>query len=365
MFSAVSAVCLALTLMVSQPGAKKPGVDAAREKWEAVVKAIKADDQASFEKGLAAHRVFVPHVAREAWSSVGGSDLCEDWSGTVLELDEDWAVVRYATEETNIAPPPRGTKVAVKIVGLADLKGEIKPELYEAVRAIHRSPGAAGEFDPVNLIRAVNTLQAVGEEKALAALEAYHRLCGTPCRTWHRLDRERIYWIARLLYVARDPGQTIRGPRLGEPVVEVAKGHEIGAFFPLVVHLDVPFHVNPAYAGSGAAPEDPMEYVRYCKRVGRFRDAPLKPSPDPIAAAQRLLDSGRLEGLGRGAKMVTGMIQRQALNAAGNVIGDPAKWSERGRCTEAEWEAVLQASRNARPRWDAEVGDFVAEKPVR
>jgi hypothetical protein len=253
------------------------------------------------------------------------------------------------------------------VVGLPDHRAQIEADLYEAVRAIERSPTLFWEFDPVNLIRAVNTLQAMSETRAVDALKAYNTLCESdPRPLWPVFEAERIFWITRLLYVPKDPASSLRPPILGMPAVRVAAGSDLNAVFPLVLQDDVPFRLNSGYTLFGVA-ELPLAYLEYCRSAGKFRDAPLRPSSDPIAAATKFLESGRLAGLlAEPTEFFARFkedIHGQALSAAGNFIGNPRQWAKKDwmiDCSEADWAQVSEKARIAGAVWSETACDFVA-----
>ncbi len=325
------------------------------EKWQAKIMDFQGLSDSAFRaaiRSMARPR----HVCGEI-QSVGGSVYRASWSGSALQLDEDWWIVREAAEPTNVGPPPAGVPVKLSVVGIEDLRKEIDPTLYEAVRVIHRSPGFLTAFDPVNLIRAVNFLHMMGEAKAVSALQEYVRLClAHPDLVWHQLDSERVILLARLLWEAPDKGAALRPPMLGAPSISVMRGTVSEALFPLALGDDVPFLINGGYR-LGGVPEDAMSYVRYCRANGVFRKRPMAPGNDPVAAgtgviAVAVADLDPRFNPAWQRNHVEELVRVQAIRATGapgmEIVSDD------------DWRTATVASGGL--RWNAARQDFVEGK---
>jgi hypothetical protein len=382
--SLAASACLAASISNEAP----PRSDAAAAKLAWQTKFALIDRDAPSDQFLAqADRLigFVPHVAQGWQSSVGGSLGCEGWSGRFVELDEHWTLVREAKSTTAGVPtivtlPAPESPSAVRLVGISDLRASIDPPVYETLLDIHRSPVVFGEFDPVNLIRAVNRLQSMGEAKAVEALKAYDKLCmDNPCKVWHHLDSERIVWITRLLWVPKTAtSPQMRPPRLGAPLECIDEDSNFQAVYPLVLQDDIPFCAISGYI-LGGLPEDPMCYLESCRAEGQFRAKPLSPTSDPIRAAEDLITSGitahmhswgnppsRLAEFERAN--VAGRIRAEALSAAGNVLGSPRQWTDLQKgddLTEDDWTEITAKAKKLKTLWDPVLADFKAtqEKP--
>ena len=250
----------------------------------------------------------------------------------------------------------------------------VAPELKDAVQAIHNSPALMGEFNPVDLIRAVNKLQALGETKAIEALKAYDALWeNVPAGDWIFWKPEREILVLRLLYVPNDPAKPIPSPGMGLPIVHVKERSDLAALFPLVLQNDVPFRLNAAYALDGV-PTNPFGYLKKCQSVGTFRKAPLKPTSDPLVAATAIID-GRLGGLvqytdprarptpDENIRLRTEDLRGQAVTAAAHAIGDTSKWAEPGlssyACSDRQWKLACEANKRAGTVWSEAAQDFV------
>lgn len=321
-------------------------------KWQAKAAELKGLSESEFRSAVRA--MTRPPHARGEFGSVGGAVYRASWSGCVSQVDEDWWIVREAAEPTNVGPPPAGVTISVSVVGIADLKSKIDPGLYEAVRVIHRSPGiSAFGFDPVNLIRAVNYLQGLGEAKAVAALEEYSRVCETnQGMVWHQLDSERVILIARLLWEAPKGGAAIREPMLGGPVITLTRGSASEALFPLAVRDDVPFLVDWGYALAGHA-EEAMSYVRECRAKGVFRKKPMSPGKDPVSAGEGVIgvvvkDLQATYNTSYQKETVVDQVRRQAVQATGAT--DPESVSD------GDWERAGVGAKGL--KWDGVKGEW-------
>ncbi len=324
--------------------------DPALGKWQAKAVEFKGLGEPDFRSAVRA--LERPAHARGEFSGTGWSIHRDSWSGCTVQVDADWWIVREAAEPTNVGPPPAGVPIKLSVVGIADVKEKIDPGLYEAVRMIHRSPTiAASGFDPVNLIRAVNHLQGLGEAKAVAALQEYARVCGTnQGRVWHKFETDRIILIARLLWEAPEGGAVIRGPMLGGPVINIKRGAATQALFPLAVRDDVPFLINDGYELAGVA-EDAMSYVSRCRENGVFRKKPMSPTKNPVAAgtsasAAVVKDLQPQYNTQYQSETVVEQVRRQAIQAMGATDPDSvsdADWDRAaGRALLLMWDAVKQ-----------------------
>jgi hypothetical protein len=168
------------------------------------------------------------------------------------------------------------TALTAVIYGIAD--EEIDEDLYGAVKAIHNSPRVyGGAFNPLGLIRAVNTLHPLGKERAIDALRAYFQLSRR--RHDHLFDEQRIFLIVRVLFDGEMPRMNIGGPDADET------GWPL---FPITVVDDVPFMVCNGYSLTGKA-EPASSHIDYVEKSCSFRAKPLAPTSSPAVAAAKLL----------------------------------------------------------------------------
>lgn len=346
-------------------------------RWQTTIAALDPRlDAKEFRIAISRLRDSDIHVSRYGTGSVGWSVICGSWAGISVPLDEDWTAVRESAnadasvkpDELSI-PVPENSKMIVRVVGLADVRARVDPAFWESVRIIHRSPKVPDDFDPVNLIRAVNALQAMGEERAFESMRAYYKLCGDAgCQQWLALDRERIIWIARLLYLPREGNPSISRPALGAANVVAAPGSLIDQFFPLALQDDVPFCLVSSFVLNGV-PEDPLDYITRCRKEGQFREVPLRPTADPISAADSLSNTAITNGLKvslfvtRGGDVcldqVRTLVRGQALAAARiKTTAERKNLFEDEPLTEDDWRDAQNEARTSRMVWKTKSNDF-------
>ncbi len=339
-----------------------------RGDWESRIRSLApAPVDAAFVERINRVRGVIPHVQSEADAAAGGSIWCASYSGRWYDLDPSWSLL------LDESPPPGRAAVAgvvprLRVVGLDDLREQVPLGLFEAVIAIHRCARPFASGDPVHLVRAVNTLHALGEQRALQALDAYVRLCdANPCAWEYRLNNERVFPITHLLFVQREGNPEPRGWGLGAfwPVLSDPPG--AWPLRPLHVEADIPFNTALG-AGLEGVPESARERLDYCRERCTLRAQPLAPSANPIDAIESLTSSDRWPSVGTYGPAVVTILRQQAREALGNVVGRD-EFLELGDVTatiarrEAAWKrfAALVASRH--PVWSIERQDFVATSP--
>lgn len=166
-------------------------------------------------------------------------------------------------------------------------------------------------FDGVNLIRAVNALRALEKERALETLEEFVKLTDEP--PYDQGERDIVFWIIHLLFEPSRLQQRVRPPAVnGHIGVELSESPN-WPLAPLDLVDDVPFMVGQG-GGSTGIPEHPSSRIEWARRHCVLRDEPLRPTRDPIAAAEILLNSAKFRKLGDFWGPITERhIQSQAL----------------------------------------------------
>lgn len=211
----------------------------------------------------------------------------------------------------------------------------------------------------VKLIRAANALQQVGQKRALAVLEEY---AGLTSSLDYFEERNIVFWIIRVLF------EPIRmDDRIPHPGIYVAllngddPGYDNWPLIPMAVIDDVPFMVGQQIGGSGR-PEHPSTHIEWARRNGVIRDQPIKPTLDPISAAESLINSQRFKQLNGITlrKPAYNLIRSQsmAMVTGSMEMFDPCSDEE----FEQQWKILLDAAENGRIRWDADREEFVIDK---
>jgi hypothetical protein len=249
---------------------------------------------------------------------------------------------------------------STEVVAFSDLRARIDPAQFDGVTAIQQSPSAQRglEFDPRRLIRAVNSLQALGREKALNALWAYDRLArGLTLeeRAKYQVDEYRILPIVRLLF------ERSTGPfRLGDGDV-AALDSDAWPLFPLALVQDVPFMMVSGYMLAGR-PQRASEHL--AQNLGPLR-APLAPRVTPLEAADELIGSAAWKSLRLGPGnegRKRWQVRRQALRTVGAVFAPRPEETTNDCCvdpTEPQWRATVARAASSGLMWSPELQDFI------
>jgi hypothetical protein len=180
-----------------------------------------------------------------------------------------------------------------------------------------------GEQNPLKLVRAVNALRGLSKEEAISLLRKF------------RSDYRPFCSLMPLVF---RPDETV--PR--------------SATFWIEVQEDIPFHVRAP--GPGFAPgELVVPSVAWAASHGKFQQGLLRPSDDPLGAADRLLD--RLVAAGR---LVDVKLRRhvrwQGWRMVAEVLGS-ASMNEppaRNLTNERTWGRMLSEVAALRIHWNEE-----------
>ena len=153
-------------------------------------------------------------------------------------------------------------------------------ELAALLRLLDATTHEGGR-NPLAYIRIVNTLQPLGKDKALAAIDEYLRVSSEIFS-----DRIPLFLVLRLLFeVPADPGFMPR-MRVGAPSVAEPKDPKFLPRFPWVLLDDVPLNLVNGYMLAGLR-QPVAEHVEYFRKNGKLREHPLRPSNNPL----RVLDN--------------------------------------------------------------------------
>jgi hypothetical protein len=159
-------------------------------------------------------------------------------------------------------------------------------ELRELLRLIDKAPALMGrEYNPLPIIQIVNTLQPLGKEKALAAIDEYLRVASY----FDSEAREGLFLVLRILFdVPEHPGYM---PRIyagaSSPPPDYPK---LIPRFPIVVKADIPLLLIYGYTFAGC-PEPVEAHVDYFRKNGKLKDKPLLPTNDPLSILEQFEQS--------------------------------------------------------------------------
>ena len=185
------------------------------------------------------------------------------------------------------APPPEGMFT--------------EPELRRILEALSDVPGLIGsQYSPRSVIRAVNLLQPLGKERALAAIEEFLRVSAP---FTEGKAREGLFVVLRTLFEV-PTGQTefpyemkstpgYMPPILaGSPYPEEPNDKRLLPRFPVAIEGDIPFYLVSIYE-IGGVPDFPDSHVSYFRKFGKLRAKPLLPTARPVLALEAFEKSPR------------------------------------------------------------------------
>ena len=185
-----------------------------------------------------------------------------------------------------------------------------EPELRRVLEVVDAVPSYNDyQLDPRPLIAAVNTLQPLGKDGALAVVDEYLRVS-----SW--LDnpgREGVFLLMRALFDV--PPRGMPPMRVGGTLVPT----DPSALprFPLAIVDDVPLKLVPGYSITGL-PEAPEDDVVAFRKIGTLRAKPLAPT----ATALDAIDAYASGPLGKAMRVddeTRAMLFDQALRLFGTV----------------------------------------------
>jgi hypothetical protein len=188
-----------------------------------------------------------------------------------VEIDQEHEV---SSIEGQGKPLPDGLFTEQQIRNLIDLLSRVR---FGVGTNLH---------DPGPLVRAVNALQPLGKEKALAAIEEYLRSADH-----HR--KEGVFLVLRTLFeIPSEPGYLPGIYHHGKPDYHGPADPKLLPRFPVALEGDIPFLImGPSnWAGPGyPTPEKEIPYFRSLT----LRDKPLNPTTRPFAAIDEFTHSPR------------------------------------------------------------------------
>jgi hypothetical protein len=266
---------------------------------------------------------------------------------------------------------------------MSSLRIQGPPQLSTTLEAISRAPSLHGdEFDPVQLICAVNRLQVLGKEGAIRELRTF--LAMAP--RFHRgvrdaanidtADLHCTFWIMRVLFEPMEPSVALPAIRFGQMFpIDYATGEQFYPLFPIVVRDDIPFLFMTGFALGGSMMR-PESYLGWAERSGRLRRQKLRPANDPLAAADAVLAmplARRVNDYAVFARPFASrvnedafktMLRRQALRA----VSEPLQVQDPDGLdlNEAGWRAYKRLAEKRRIRWSEELQNIhlvIRKKP--
>lgn len=196
--------------------------------------------------------------------------------------------------------------------------------------------GAA--YNPADVIRAVNALQPLGKDKALAVIDEFLRVS-----SWFEdPGREGMFFVLRTLFdVPTSPGY-MPAMRVGSPAPPPPSDPRLVPRFPIMIVDDVPFNLVSFYNLGGVA-TPPEMHVDHFRRTGVIRSHPLIPSATPLEMADALVGSEKTDFL-QNTQAERVLIINQLLALTATVIHrEPNQDGSRLGDTDidGQWQVVL------------------------
>lgn len=206
--------------------------------------------------------------------------------------------------------------------------------------------------DGTKLIRAVNTLQALGKAKSIAALKYYSENQSDPFEE----DDHIVFWIIRTLFEPVDLEQRIPPPMIWvssntDGVKQQAKSWAIG---PIEIVDEIPFMLGYQIMGSGV-PESTDSHIAWAEKFGVIRAHPLRPTSNPLVAAEKLIRSQKFRMLPGDKRFEISTIRYQALSMLAN-----KELAEDGLgLKDKDWQKLLESNEGSLV-WDDKQQQFVS-----
>jgi hypothetical protein len=224
---------------------------------------------------------FSPADVREIWRYGAAGHMKV---ATLGQIDIDHAG-RVAEVFGQGSPPPDGLFTEAELSRLCEVIYDLR-ELKES-------------YNPRWVIRAVNALQPLGKEKALAAVSEFMRVSSemTDTDSW-----EYLILVLRSLFEVPDiptafyDDETPKLPGVMLPDTTNWIGLDDPRLlprFPITIEGDIPFLLSTGPRFSTGPGPEPLLHVAYFRKYGTLRAKPLAPTNKPFAAIARLIDSPR------------------------------------------------------------------------
>ena len=215
------------------------------------------------------------------------------------------------------------------------------------------SYGAGLHYNPRKVIKAVNVLQPLGKERALAAVGEFLRVS-----YWHDNGRDGVFLVLRTLFdVPDDPG--FMPPMPGYPP---RPDQKLLPRFPIAIEGDIPLLVGTGSA-FGGLPEQPESHLKYFRAHGKLRDRPLSPTTTPFKALEEFARSPRWPFAGghignddwRGRQLVSTQLLR-LIDTVYRV--EPGQWGELVPSDKRQAAEIIAGAASLKIAWDAAANQY-------
>lgn len=233
-----------------------------------------------------------------------------------------------------------------------------------AMESLLSVPDPLGKgFNPVDLVRAVNSLHSLGRSQALVVLREFSQK--NP-NEGYSSPHQALDLVVPLLFDRRNPEDKF-------PVLNVMAfvSESEQSFMPLlrqwgnpvVVENGIPFHtvIHGIVLGN---PGDQSHLIDWAEQAARFREAPMVPADDPFAAVEELI--GELQRNDRLSEFpvspdTLSHLRLQVFRSIANIPGvSPVNLlPESGDLS--SWHELRDKLRSRNLRWDQVQQGYVAD----
>jgi hypothetical protein len=231
-------------------------------------------------------------------------------------------------------------------------------ELRSILRILDEAPSYNNGwgYNPRGVIRAVNALQPLGKEKALAAVAEYLRVAPV---SFDASGVDGMFLVLRTLFEIPSPPGHTPIMRVGAPSPVEPEDRTKIPRFPIYVQDDIPFLVVSGYSLSGEA-EDPKKHLNYFRKHGVIRSLPLAPPTAPLASIRKALDALSNGGAGPDGAPDFDMLFNQALWLLDSVyeVEDTTFGNKMYGATIGDREKAVEAISRLKLRWDGKKQDY-------
>ena len=231
-------------------------------------------------------------------------------------------------------------------------------ELRSILRVLDETPSYNNGwgYNPRSVIRAVNTMQPLGKEKALAAVAEYLRVSSV---SFDAPGVDGMFLVLRTLFEIPTPPGHMPVMHVGQPSPMGPEDLTKIPRFPIYIQDDIPFLMVSGYSGFGQ-PEAPESHLNYFREHGAFRSLPLVPPSNPSASIRKALDAISSDGTGPDGPPGYDMLFNQALWLLDSVydVEDDSFGDKMFSATIGDREKAAEAISRLKLRWDVKKQDY-------
>jgi hypothetical protein len=239
---------------------------------------------------------------------------------------------------TNVVP------ILPQSVKMLDVTGP-KP-LSRTLQFINACPTPMGwAYDPIALVRATNHLQSIGKTRAIAALREFTQLApwgghGRPRIDPRNIDTANEYCLAGLVPLVFD----------GVPQDELIR-----------IWQGIPFQTVVFLGATGNTLRAGRDSVEAAAKTGKLRKMPLRPSDNPLEAADALfkkIADPKVRNRER-LRDLREHLRKQAWRAIRHLV-DPHGKEPTDLSAQATWDKLKTKAAQLKIHWDERRQEYVA-----